>query len=50
LAGIWEEMAATSTSPLVAFKASEDTTKAGRCLVLVKSVNGKATRIMSPRL
>jgi hypothetical protein len=41
LAGTWEEIAATSTSALATFKASEETTKAGRCLVLLKSVKGK---------
>ena len=41
LAGTWEEIATTSTSSLTAFKASEETTKAGRCLVLLKSVKGK---------
>jgi hypothetical protein len=42
-------MAATSTSSLVAFKTSDETTKAGRCLALLKSVKGKGAS-MSPRL
>jgi len=41
LPGTWEEIATTRTSSLAAFKASEETTKAGRCLVLLKSVKGK---------
>jgi hypothetical protein len=45
-----EVMATTMTSGFPWLNVSDETTRAGRILVVVKSVNGKATRTTSPRL
>ena len=49
-AGICDVIAATSTSSRVELKTSAETTRAGRCLALLKSVKGKGTKTTSPRL
>jgi hypothetical protein len=47
---ICEVMAARTRSDVASLKESGDTTKAGRLLAVLRSVNGKETRTMSPRL
>ena len=48
--GTCDVIAATRTSSRVELNTSDESTKAGRCLVLLKSVNGNGTKTMSPRL
>jgi hypothetical protein len=48
--GIREVMATTMMSGFSWLKTSDETTRAGRILVVVRSVKGKATRTTSPRL
>lgn len=50
MGGRTEVMAATRQSSVARWYRSEESTTAGRCLRVLRSVNGNGTRTMSPRL
>ena len=50
MGGRTEVMAATRQSSVARWYRSEESTTAGRCLLVLRSVNGNGTRTTSPRL
>ena len=50
MAGRTEVMAATRQSSVARWYRSDESTTAGRCLLVLRSVNGNGTRTTSPRL